>query len=156
MAARLARHRDIPAIVDLAKEAHGRSAYKHVGFDDQAATRAVQRHIGMGLPPSIGSAAIFVAGEDGISAALAAICAPLYECLGALLITDVFWYAGGGRGGVEVLDAFHDWASLCKSPYVVRQGVTDFISDSPDRAATLLTRRGLRKAGYIFEKENLT
>lgn len=156
MQGRLARSADIPAIVALTQEAHKRSRYRKLPFNKGQCTEAVRRYLGLGLPPSIGATAVFV--DDKVDAVLGAVCLPLYECLGALLITDVFWFARKGaspKSGVAVLNAFHDWAAKSQGPYVIRQGVVDFIADDPERAGRLLDRRGFRRAGLIFEKEFL-
>lgn len=151
MSAKLARHADVPGILKLAKLAHRKSRYAQVPFDEDRCAVAIRRHIGLGLPPSVGAAALFIVEGE---AALGAVCLPLYECLGALLITDTFWFSRGKnpRAGLSVLRAFHSWAGQCDGPHVIRQGVTDFISD-PDRTGKVLEMKGFRRAGAIYEKE---
>lgn len=159
MTARMARMGDCDEIQALAKEAHRRSIYANLPFNEAQAKSAIQRHVGMGFPPSLGATAIFVAGHGRIEAALAAVCMPLYESLGALLITDAFWFSSktaSARSGLQVLEAFHDWAAKCSGPHVIRQGVTDFIAADPERVGCALQRRGMRRAGLIYEKECLT
>lgn len=155
MKARMARQSDCSGVVSLARQAHTASRYRDIPFNEEACLDAVRRHVGMGLPPSNGATALFVAGEDQIEAALGAMCYPLYECLGAIVITDVFWYGENGSG-LAVLREFHRWAEKCGSPYVLRQGVTDFILTDPDRTGAVLARQGFRRAGHIFEREHLT
>ena len=158
MKARSARRSDCAGILKLAREAHKSSRFKKLAFNEAACLDAIQRHIGFGLPPSIGATALFVVGGEKIEAALGATCTPLYGCLGATLITDTFWFssrAAHSRSGLEVLAAFHRWAAQCDGPYVIRQGVTDFIAEDPSRAGALLGRKGFRKAGHIYEKDCL-
>lgn len=154
MTARLARHSDVPKILKLAKAAHRKSRYASVPFDEGQCLAAIRHHIGMGLPPSPGGTALFIAGD--IEAALGAMCVPLYECLGAVMITDTFWFSRGKdpRAGLSVLRAFHSWAGQCAGAHVIRQGVTDFISNH-ERTGKVLEHKGFRKVGAIYEKECL-
>lgn len=158
MQGRMARQSDAENILKLIKRAHKDSKYRHLGLNEQRGLDAIRHMIGMGLPPGIGSTAMFVAGEGkAIDAALAAMCAPVYDCIQATLITDTFWYSRkkNSRAGLAVLSAFHAWADTCATPYVIRQGVTNFIADDPTRAGRVLERKGFRNVGAIYEKECL-
>lgn len=157
MKARMARQSDAENILKLVKAAYRDSKYNGVGLDEKRGIEAIRYMIGMGFPPGLGSTAMFVVGDKSIDAALAAMCVPVYDCLNATLITDTFWYARkkNSRAGLAVLSAFHAWADTCAKPYVIRQGVTNFIADDPARAGRVLERKGLRRVGAIYEKECL-
>lgn len=154
----MARQADAENILKLTKTAHRASKYAGVKLNEAQGMQAIRQMIGMGFPPSVGATAIFVAGRgDSIDAALAAVCLPVYDCLEATLITDTFWFARkkNSQAGLAVLSAFHAWADTCATPYVIRQGVTNFIADDPSRAGRVLERKGFRNVGAIYEKECL-
>lgn len=152
---RAAKFGDVPAIHAALKEAHERSSLSMHGMDDKAAKalimNAIQRHGGT----TAGSSFVAVADNgEGIEGFIIGILQPLYQVLDVLEATDLFWIAREGADAstaVRLVSAMHIWATKAPKLALIRQGNSDIITD-PARSGRILQRRGMRKAGHIYEK----
>lgn len=155
---RRAKLSDIFPIIELGKQAHAESAYSEIcDVDEHAAGHFLGQVIAVDQEPRIGAIAAFVAeGKDGLDGVIVGTIQPLYQVLTAAILTNTMWYCRPGaspKAAIALLEALHEWAAdYSDGPLLRRHFVTEAIID-PDRSAKLLTRRGYRLIGHIYEKE---
>lgn len=148
---RVGKFADIPAVVELMKDAHAVSRYACYEFNERAAKGLLMT--AMQRAPRSQFVAVAETGE-GVEGFVVGILQPLYFVLDAVECTDLFLHAAPGAHGAtaaRLAKALHRWAAE-RGAQVVRQGTTDAITD-PKRAAAVLTRAGLTARGAIYEKE---
>lgn len=152
---RAARFSDVPALYEALAEAHQRSSLAGHAMNERAAKalmmNAIQRHGGT----TAGSTFVAVADSgERIEGFILAVLQPLYQVLDVLEATDLFWIARDGANAttaVRLVSAMHVWARKAPGLALIRQGNSDIITD-PARSGRILQRRGMRKAGHIYEK----
>lgn len=153
---RPARFRDIPRIVELCAGIHGVSSFANrFALDEWALKKALLDAIGSHASKP-GSGLVLVSETDGdIDGVFVGFVKQLYSCLDAYIASNVIWYsAPDARPQVafELLKAFEQWLSRSDHPVIFRMGLSDAIQD-PERMSKLLTRKGYRHSGHLFEKE---
>lgn len=156
MTVRPAKFGDIPRLVVLLKQAHGRSIYARVGNIDEKAAKAllmqsIQRQ---GLLAAGGTFAAVAEKHAVVEGFLVGIIDRGYHIGDRLMATDMFFYLSewaDPRDAGRLLDAEIAWAAGVPGCVVLRAGVTDAIGDYR-RAARLYERRGFRQSGALFER----
>lgn len=155
---RAARMTDIPAIRALAQKAYFASSFADkVNLDLEALNKVLISVIGQqSEKPGKG---LVVVGEDEtgkIRAIFAGLVSPLYECLTALMATNVIWYAEKGCSAhlsLGVFDHFMEWVEQSSQPVLHRYVISDAIVPNHHAVGALLVRkRGFRVAGGLYEK----
>ncbi|UWQ30267.1 hypothetical protein [Leisingera sp. M523] len=153
---RAARFADIPEITRLCRLALEKSHYcPRFGLDKDALKRVALECIGQHSNKP-GSGRIVVADNgDQLEALFVGFVRPLYECLSALIASNLIWYAQPGasaRSAMGVLDHFTEWADRADYPVLHRYGVSDAITNHNAVGALLTRNRGFRLAGGFYEK----
>lgn len=153
---RAARFSDIPEITRLCGLALEQSHYSpRLGLDKSALKRVALECIAQHSDKP-GSGRVVVADNgDHLEAIFAGFVRPLYECLSALIASNLIWYAQPGasaRSAMGVLDHFTKWADRADYPVLHRYGVSDAIVNHNAVGALLIRKRGFQLAGSFYEK----
>lgn len=153
---RSAKFADIPEITRLCGLALDQSHYRtRFGMDEAALKRVTLECIGQHSDkPGSGLIAVADNGEQ-LEALFVGFVRPLYECLSALIASNMIWFAQPGasaRSAMGVLDHFIEWADRSDHPVIHRYGVSDAIINHNAVGALLVRNRGFRLAGGIYEK----
>lgn len=155
---RPARFADIPQIRKLAAEAYSDSRFAGtVPFDRDILTKTLVSIIGRNAPEPGTSLVVVGTDEAGeVRSVFAGVVAPLYECLGALMASNIIWYASKGcspRLSMGVFDYFMEWVEQSPNPVLHRYVMSDgIISNHHAIGALLVRKRGFRLAGGLYEK----
>lgn len=158
MEVRAARLQDIPEIRRLAAEAYSQSRYaSSIGMDLDVLTKVLISFISLQTDtPGSGIVVVGLDDKDAICALFGGVVASLYHCLGALMASNVIWYAKSGCHpdlSLGVLDYFVEWVEQSRHPILHRYVITDGIIDNHHAIGALLVRkRGFRLAGGVYEK----
>ena len=153
---REARFADIPEIIRLCGLALKESRYSpRFGMDKAALKRVALECIAQHSDkPGAGRVVVADNGEQ-LEAIFVGFVRPLYECLSALIASNLIWYAQPGcsaRSAMGVLDHFTEWADRADYPVLHRYGVSDAITNHNAVGALLVRNRGFRLAGGFYEK----
>lgn len=149
---------DIPAIVEIIIDAHKRSIYAdvcevHVPTTKALLVRAIQRH----GRASAGGSVVFVAERDGkVEGFIVGLLEPILGIGTKLYATDMFFLCSprvDPRDPPRLVDALVTWAKSAPDCIQITMGVTDVVSDEPERAGRLLQRKGMRRSGAMFSME---
>ena len=156
MIIRPAKFVDIPKIVELLGTATSESKYATTApLNREQAKRVLVECIGVQADKP-GSAMCFIAERDGeLIGIFLGVVRMLYECLDALMISNLVWYVtkdAGGRAALRLFDAFNEWADQAPGHKIYRYGLTDAFKE-PELMAKLMARRGYRQSGVLMEKE---
>lgn len=154
---RAARFTDIPAIIDLGKEAHAESRLAGICQVDEAKAKSVLYALISGAgKPADGATCPLVAERDGaVVGIIIGIIRRSYEVLNQHVCTDLIWYASPRatpRTALRLLDGLHTWADSFQYPVRKQHLVHDIIVD-PVRSGKILQRKGMRCIGFLYEKE---
>jgi len=144
---RPAKYSDIPRLVELAKELHGRSRYADYGLRVAKVKDLIMESI------RSGNGCVFVAEINGIiEGFIVGAIDDLYHILKAKYATDIFFYVSkrDQRSAPGLLDAFIEWAKIVPSVVSIRLGATDAVGDY-ERVAKLFARKGLKQEGVMYE-----
>lgn len=155
MVIRQAKFADLPRLIELLREMHGRSRYRDRGEVDEKAARSLlmtsmQRH---GLK-ACGGTCVFVAEDQNIQGMIVGIADRVYHVGTKLWATDLYFYVAEGadpRFAEGLYDAFTGWAEGMPDVVDIRNGATDAIGDF-DRVAQFYKRKGLKQVGVIHER----
>ena len=153
---RPAKFNDIPVIVSLMIDGWSRSNLKDIDTIDVKEAKAVimatiQRHTPKYLRE--GGGCVFIT-DDGHGFIMGVI-DRLYHVGTRLCAQDIFFYADPDCGGwdkVGLLDAYVEWALTIPNLAVIRNGITDIITDT-DRVQELYERHGFTKSGVLMERK---
>lgn len=133
---RYANSSDIPKIVELARQEHAISHWKHLDFCEERVAYTASEFIGSGLRTLILS-------DSGY---LAALLQPM-GFTPRLMAYEFAWFATDGCG-FDLLDKFERWAKRMGAAGVVIHSFVD------DRLGRVLERRNqYRKLGSAYTKE---
>lgn len=152
---RKAHFRDIPGIVDLAKEAHAASAYKDASISPENIKLIARQTVGSGWLPKSGSVIFVSEGPDGIEGIFLGVVMQMYECLDMVIASNHFWYvreAGSAISGFALLTAFEGWVKDHFDRGIFRIGLSQAINGT-DRLENVMKRGGYLRAGVTVEKE---
>lgn len=151
---RPAKFSDIPAILSLMAEGYQRSKYRDIDTIDRREANAllmnaVQRH---GLRREGGSC-VFV--SDGVDGFITGLVDRLYHVGTKLVAQDVFFYVRPGAApqiAPGLLSAYVEWASSIRDVVVIRNGITDLISD-PEKIEQFYRAAGFERCGVMMERK---
>lgn len=156
MITRRAQFADIPRLVELMQEAHGRSKYAErcrVDVDEvkQLFIGALQRDSVRGP----GGSCVYVVQADGVvEGVILGMTERIYHFGDKLMATDVLFYVSeraGPRSALNLLAAFEGWASENPRIIEITLGISDVIDD-PERLAKVYERRGYAYSGLMYER----
>lgn len=156
---RPAKHVDIPRLVEILVEAHGRSVYAErpgievdVPHTKSLLVNAIQRH-GQKI---IGGTYVAVAEKNERVEGFILGGLERIQCIGtALYATDLMWICTpqvDARDPARLLEAMIGWAESVPKCREIIEGATRVVGDYA-RVEKMLKRRGFSQFGVIYAKE---
>jgi hypothetical protein len=149
---RIATMTDIPAMVEVVREASDRSIDGgRLTFDPLAVKRLLASMVQQRARHWVGVSVV----DDKVEGLLAGLLQPFYQCAVELEATDLFWLVtprGSKRDWVQLMLAFVDWAKAHPKVARISCGVTRIV-DQDEKAGRVLEGAGFAQFGHIYRME---
>lgn len=156
MAVRAAKFADIPAIVEIYRQGHGRSIYAgKTTFDVQEAKQMMVRSIQRHGHENNGGTLVLVSETDGmVKGFIIGMLDNVYPCVKELMATDLLFIMGEDADASDarkMIKCLLAWAEGNQKVIEVHLGVTSAIGDW-QRTAKFYERLGLSQCGAMFRR----